>query len=48
MRISGSSGPDTGNITFSDYNRPVTITPPPASKTLNGSELAPVIGPVMI
>jgi len=32
----GSSG---GSISFADYNEPVTITPPPAAQTIDGSEL---------
>lgn len=48
LRISASSGPDRGDITFSDYGLTATITPPPASKTLNGGEMGPEIGPIMV
>jgi hypothetical protein len=46
--ISVLSQSTVGYITFSDYNRPVTITPPPASKILNGGELGPQIGPLTV
>lgn len=45
---SGSLESTVGSITFRDYNRPATITPPPASKTLNVGELGPKIGPLMV
>ncbi|HEX8008338.1 MAG TPA: hypothetical protein VF482_18150 [Trebonia sp.] len=50
LRLSVPKGPGTGTgtITFSDYGLPVTITPPPASKTLNSGELGPKIGPLTV
>jgi hypothetical protein len=38
LKIPAPQGSTTGSITFSDYGVPVTITPPPASKTLDGSQ----------
>ena len=43
-----SSGSAVGYITFSGYGLPAAITPPPASKTLNGGELVPKIGPITV
>ena len=36
VSVPGAAG---GTITFSDYNAPATITPPPASQTIDGSQL---------
>jgi hypothetical protein len=48
LRVVTSSGSDTLDITFSGYGLPVTITRPPASETLNGGELGPEVGPIML
>jgi hypothetical protein len=36
LRLSGGS---SGQLDFSDYNAPVTLTPPPASQTIDGSKI---------
>lgn len=36
VSVPGSAG---GTITFSDYNAPARITPPPAAQTIDGSQL---------
>jgi hypothetical protein len=36
VSVPGAAG---GTITFSDYNAPATITPPPASQTIDGGQL---------
>jgi hypothetical protein len=38
LRFSGS-GSSSGQLDFSDYNAPVTPTPPPASETIDGSTI---------
>ena len=38
LRFSGS-GSSSGQLDFSDYNAPVTLTPPPASETIDGSKI---------
>jgi hypothetical protein len=38
LKAAVSKGSITGTFTFSDYGVPTTITPPPASKTLDGSK----------
>jgi hypothetical protein len=36
LRLNGGS---SGQLDFSDYNAPVTLTPPPASETIDGSTI---------
>jgi hypothetical protein len=36
LRLNGGS---KGQLDFSDYNAPVTLTPPPASETIDGSKI---------
>jgi hypothetical protein len=38
LKATVSKGSTTGTFTFSDYGVPTTFTPPPASKTLDGSK----------
>jgi hypothetical protein len=38
LKLDVAKGSTTGSFTFSDYGVPTTVTPPPASKTLDGSK----------
>ena len=39
LRLDAHDGGSQGQLDFSDYDVPVTLTPPPASKTINGSKI---------
>lgn len=39
LRVSDPSSADGGTLNFSDYNAPVTLTPPPAEETIDGKSI---------
>jgi hypothetical protein len=39
LRLDAQAGGSTGQLDFSDYDAPVTLTPPPASQTIDGSTI---------
>ena len=39
LRLDAQNGGSQGQVDFSDYDAPVTLTPPPASTTIDGSKI---------